>query len=167
MVRSFRRNGREQVRHGSATIEPARRHRFEPAGEARRQSSTTAIASFARAAEQAVGDQPQDCGEVPEKGDSRGYEDRADGSALDGFDRSRGSCDRRVPAPYASAAGRRLPLRIAAFDPAPDALGAASLSSAAWHLAPAGCRRRQTQAAEVQAVSHRLLPHRHRRSADG
>lgn len=45
----------------------------------------------ARAAEQGIGHQPQDCGKVAEAGDGRGYDDRADGTALDGFDRSRGS----------------------------------------------------------------------------
>lgn len=33
---------------------------------------------------------------------------------------------------------------------------------ATWYLAPAGCGRRQAEAAEVQALPHRVLPHRHR-----
>ena len=50
--------------------------------------------------------QPQDGGKVAQARDGRGHEDRADGTAVDGADRGRGGDDRRVPAPYASTAGR-------------------------------------------------------------
>jgi hypothetical protein len=46
----------------------------------------TAIASFAHAAEQGTGHQPEDGGEVAEARDGRGYAERADGTTLDGFD---------------------------------------------------------------------------------
>ena len=62
--------------------------------------------------------------------------------------------------------GGGLPLRLAAVDPAVDALGAASLPPAARHLPPAGYRGRQTEASALQALSHRLLSHRYRRGAD-
>ncbi len=58
-----------QVPHGSATIEPAWRHRFEPAARAHRQSSNKAIASFARAAVQGTRHQPEDGREVAPAGD--------------------------------------------------------------------------------------------------
>jgi hypothetical protein len=54
---------------------------------------------------------------VAEARDGRGYDDWADGTALDGFDRSRESGNRRVPAPHASSAGR-LSLCPAAVCPA-------------------------------------------------
>ena len=63
------------------------------------------IASFARDAEPGTGDQPQDGGEVAQAGDGRGPEDGTEGTTLDGPDRGRGSDDRRVPPPYAVAAG--------------------------------------------------------------
>ncbi len=131
-----------KIRHGSATIEPARRHRFEPAGEGTPSEpqysdplpdrallrNVPRGASFARAVEPGSGYQPQDGCEVAEADDGRGYEDWAVGTALNCFERGGGSCGRRVPAPHAFAAGR-LPLRSAGFDPAPDRLGAASLSA--------------------------------------
>ena len=70
---------------------------------ARRQSCNTAIASFARAAEPGTGHQPQDGGEVAQAGDSRGHEDRAEGTAVDRPDRVRRGAGRSVPAPYAAA----------------------------------------------------------------
>ena len=53
-----------------------------------------------------------------------------------------------------------------ADDSAPDALIAAPLSAAPRHLAPAGCRRCQAEAAALQALPDRVLSHRHRRGAD-
>ena len=73
--------------------------------------------------------------------------------------------DRRLPPAY-SAAARRLPLRAAADDPAPDALVAASLPAAPRHRRSARGRGRQAAKEEVQELSDRLLPHRHRRGAD-
>lgn len=95
-----------------------------PLARARRQSSSTAIASFARAAEPGTGHQPQDGGKVAQARDGRGYEDRADGTKLDGFDWVRGGDGCRVPAPHAPAAGR-LCLCPAVVDPAPDTVSAA------------------------------------------
>ena len=66
---------------------------------------------------------------------------------------------------YAVAA-RRLPLRAAADDPAPDPLVPASLPAAPWHRPAAGGRGRQARQAQVQDLSDRLLPHRHRRGPD-
>ena len=73
-----------------------------------------------------------------------------------------GGHHRRLSQAHAAAA-RRLPLRPAADDPASDALVAASLPAAPWHLPAAGGRRRQAREAQVQGLSDRLLPHRHRR----
>jgi hypothetical protein len=56
---------------------------------------------------------------------------------------------------------------VAAVDPAPYALGTASMPSKAWHLASARRRRGQTEAVKVQAPSDRLLPRRYRRASDG
>lgn len=105
---------------------------------ARRQSSNTAIASFARAVEPGTRHQPEDGGEVAQAGDGRGHEDRAFGIEV-----------------------------AAVIDPASDAVSASPMPTASWHLAPAGCRGRQTQAPEVQALSDRVLPHRHCRGSDG
>ena len=133
-----------QVRHGSATTT--------------RQSCNTAIASFALAAEPGAWYQPQDRRKVAQARDGRGPQDRADGTSLDGPVRGRGGNGRGVPPPYAAAAGR-LPLCPAVIYPASDTVSASSLPSATRHLAPAGCRRRQAQASEVQALPYRLLPH--------
>ena len=81
--------------------------------------------------------------------------------ALDASKPGRGGDDRRVPAPFAAAAGR-LPLCSAAIDPAPDAVSATSVPAAARNLAPSRCRGRQTQAPEVQVLTHRVLPYGHR-----
>ena len=61
----------------------------------------------------------------------------------------------------------RLPLCPATVDPAFDAVGTAPVSADTWHLAPAGCRRRQAQAPEVQALPQPLAGRRclHRREA--
>lgn len=67
----------------------------------RRQSSNTAIASFARAAEPGARDQSEDGGEVAQAGDGRGYEDRANGTAVHRAGRSRGSDDRGISSPHA------------------------------------------------------------------
>ena len=61
-----------------------------------------------------------------------------------------GSYDRGVPAPHAAAA-RRLPLRLAADDPAPDPLGATPLSAAPWDKPVAGDGGRQTGEEEFKA----------------
>lgn len=73
MVRFFRWNGRKP--HGTGTSRERHDH-------ARRPSSNTAIASFARGAEPGTGDQSQDGGKVAQAGDSRGSEDRAEGPSF-------------------------------------------------------------------------------------
>lgn len=111
MVRSFRWNGRKHYGTSSSRERhvPLTGRAFVkcPRGDARRQSSNTAIASFARAAEPGTGHQPQDGCEVAQACDGRGYENRADGAALNSADGSRGGDGRRFPAPHAAAAGRR------------------------------------------------------------
>ena len=67
MVRSFRRDGRKHYGTGTS---------WERHDHARRPSSNTAIASFARDAEPGTGHQPQGGGEVAEASDGRGSEDR-------------------------------------------------------------------------------------------
>jgi hypothetical protein len=103
-------------------------------GDARRQSCNTAIASFARATEPGAWHQPQDRSEVAQTCDSRILQDWAEGTTINGPDRSRGGDHRRIQTAYIVAAGR-LPLCSAAVHPAFDAFGAASVPSAAWHLA--------------------------------
>ena len=58
--------------------------------------------------------------------------------------------------------GGGLPLRAAAFDPAPDPLRATPMPAAARHLPPTRRRGRQAEAAAFQALPDRLLPHRYR-----
>jgi hypothetical protein len=58
------------------------------------------------------------------------------------------------------------PLCPSGDDPAPDTVLASSLLPAPRRRSPAGCRRRQTGATEVQGLPHRLLPHRYRRGSD-
>ncbi len=156
MVRSFRMDGRKHYGTSSSRL----RH-----DHVRRQSCNTAIAGFALAAERRVGDQSQDGRQVAEAGDGRGFEDRPEGAALDGSDRGRGGDDRRLSTAHAAAAGR-LPLRSAALDPAPDALGATSVPAAAWHLPPAGRRGGKAQTTEVQALRDRVLSYRYCRGSD-
>ena len=156
MVRSFRWNGRKPYGTGSS------RERHD---HARRPSSNTAIASFALDAEQGPGDQPQDGGEVAQAPDFGGFKDGADDAALHGPDRSRRGSGRRIPA-IDSAAARRLPLRVAALDPSPNTVGAASVPPAAPHLSPARHGGRQAEATALQALPDRLLSHRYRRGAD-
>ncbi len=84
-----------QVRHVSDTIEPWCAIGSSTMARARRQSSNTAIrwlasvclqtlrsASFARAAEPGAGHQRQDGREMAETGNSRGSEDRTDGTPV-------------------------------------------------------------------------------------
>jgi hypothetical protein len=52
---------------------------------ARRQSCTTAIASFARAVEPGTGHQPEDRRKVAQAGNNRGYEDESEAAAFDGL----------------------------------------------------------------------------------
>ena len=128
-------------------------------------SNHTAIAGFARDVGSGVGAQLQDSGEVAEANDGRGYEDRAGGPSFNDSVGCRGSNGCRVPTIYPAAAGR-LPLYPVAFDLAFDTLSAASVPAATRHLSPARHRRRQAKASTLQALTHRLLPHRYRRGAD-
>ena len=89
----------------------------------------------------------------------------AEETQIDGPDRGRRGGGGRFPKAYPAAA-RRLPLRLAADHRASDALVVAPLSAAAWDRAVAGYRGRQRVAEDVQDLSDRLLPRRHRRSAD-
>src|SRR4051794_30759114 len=91
--------------------------------------------------------------------------DETKGTAIDGaVDRGRGGHRLLRPA-YASAA-RGLLVRTPADNPASDALVIASLSATAWDRPSCSDRRRQAGKEKVQVLSDRLLPHRHRRSAD-
>jgi hypothetical protein len=108
-------------------------------GDARRQSCNTAIASFARAVEQGVGHQSQDCHEVAQAFDGGGFEDQTEGAALNRSHRSGGGNDRGISTAHAAATGR-LPLCSSAITSASDAVGATSVPSAAWHLSLARCR---------------------------
>jgi len=156
MVRSFRQNERKPCGTGKS------RDRHD---HARRQSSNIAIASFAHGAEPGAWDQPKDGGEVAQAGDGRGSKDRAKGPSLHDFDRSRGGSGRRIPVSHVATAGR-LPLRIAAVDPASDTVSAAPLPATPWHLPSAGHGRRQAEAAALQALPDRPLPRGYRRGAD-
>jgi transposase len=75
----------------------------------------------ARKLEPRARDQSEDGREVAQAPDGRGPQDRAKGAALNRSQRRSGSCRRCVPSPYPAPA-RRLPLRIAADDPTPDAV---------------------------------------------
>jgi hypothetical protein len=55
----------------------------------------------------------------------------------------------RLPKAYPAAA-RRLPLRVRAYDPTPDALVSSPVPAASWNLAPATGRRRSFAQAQVQ-----------------
>ncbi|PYF06288.1 hypothetical protein C8J30_1302 [Rhodobacter viridis] len=147
MVRSFRKNGRKHFgtssswqRHDRASAAPPVQARWR--GHAVRaaimracppsvQGLARMIASFARAAEPGARHQSEDGGEVAQARDGRGHEDRADGTAVHRADRGRRGDGCHIPAAHIAATGR---------------------------LAPAGCRRRQAQAAEVQALPHRPSP---------
>ncbi|BCA63480.1 hypothetical protein HMP09_2714 [Sphingomonas sp. HMP9] len=132
---------------------------------ARRRSSNTAIASFALDAEPGAWDQPEDGGEMVEAGDERGFEDRAEGPSLHDLDPSRGGSGRRIPASHITAA-RRLPLCVAAVDPASDTVSAAPLPAASWHIPSSGHRGGQAEATALQALPDRLLPDGYRRGSD-
>src|SRR3954451_17687257 len=95
----------------------------------------------------------------------RGPTDGTKGTAIDGaVDRGRGG-HRWLPPAYASAA-RLLLVPTPADNPASDALVIASLSATAWDRPSCSDRKRQAGKEKVQVLSDRLLPHRHRRSAD-
>jgi hypothetical protein len=96
---------------------------------ARRPSSDTAIASFARDAEPGA-DQPEDCVEMAQDGNGPISGDRAKGGSVNDPDASGGGNGCGVP-PAHAAAVERLLLRVEATDPAPDPVSAASLPPAA------------------------------------
>src|SRR3984885_7612491 len=85
---------------------------------------------------------------------------------INGLVRRGRGCGRRLSKTYAAAA-RRLPLRSAADHSTSDALVPSSLPPTSWNLAAAADRGRSFAQAQVQDLSDRLLPRRHRRSADG
>src|SRR6202522_2354620 len=72
---------------------------------------------------------------------------------------------RRLPKAYAVAA-RRLPLRLAADHPASDALVPSSVSATPWDLPVAAGRRRSLRQTQIQGLSDRLFPYRHRRGSN-
>src|ERR1700735_490626 len=92
--------------------------------------------------------------------------DWAEGAPINGLVRRGRGCGRRLSKTYAAAA-RRLPLRSAADHSTSDALVPSSLPPTSWNLAAAADRGRSFAQAQVQDLSDRLLPCRHRRSADG
>jgi len=94
------------------------------------------VERYSIVAGQASQHQPEDRRQVEAAHlDSRSA-DRTKSSQINrAIDRGRGD-DRRLPTPYAAAAGR-LPVRVAGDDPAPDALVAAPLSSAPRHITAA------------------------------
>jgi len=114
-----------------------RSHAIVRHDHARRQSSNTAIASFAFDAEPGTWVQSEYGGKIAEAEDGRGFEDRAEGPSLHDLDRSRGGSGRRIPAPCTSAA-RRLPVCVVALNPASNTVSAAPLPAAAWHSPSAG-----------------------------
>jgi hypothetical protein len=158
-----------QVRHGSATTTHAVRASIQRSQVEGPPAIGPRAGLRARAAEPGTGHQSDDGREVAQARDGRGYEDRAVGTAFDGFDRSRGSRNRRVPASHAPTAGR-LPLCPSAVYPAFDEVSVASLPATMshgpplvrgqWrmHLTATGCRGRQASAPEVQALPHRPSP---------
>ncbi|PYF08677.1 hypothetical protein C8J30_1115 [Rhodobacter viridis] len=152
MVRSFRKNGRK---HFGTSSSWQRHDRASAAPSV--QGLARMIASFARAAEPGARHQSEDGGEVAQARDGRGHVDRADGTAVHRADRGRRGDGCHIPAAHVAATGR-LSLCLAVVDPASDTVRAASVLAASWHLAPAGCRRRQAQAPEVQALPHRPSP---------
>ena len=72
---------------------------------------------------------------------------------------------RGVPTAYAAAAGR-LPLCPPGHHPSSDPIIIASLSSAPWHRSTPRGPGKQADQEGFQSLSHRLLPYRHRRSAN-
>ncbi len=93
-----------QVRDGSATYRcPAVVCLQTMRGDARRQSSNRAIASFDRGTEQAAWDQPEDGCKVAEAADRRGSQDRAEGASLNRSKRRIGGDRRCVSPPHAAA----------------------------------------------------------------
>lgn len=131
---------------------------WERHGHARRPSSNTAIAGFARDAEPGAWGQPEDGREVAQADDSPLSEDRPEGSSFNDPDGGEGGDSCVVQAPH-TADSRRLPLRAATVDPALDALNAAPMPAAARHLALAGHRGRQARASALQALTDWLHSH--------
>jgi hypothetical protein len=91
--------------------------------------------------------------------------DWAEETQIDGPDHGGRGGGHRFPQAYPVAA-RRLPLRLAADPRASDALVSPSLSAAPRRQPIASDGGRQRAAEEVQDLSDRLLPRRHRRRHD-
>ena len=119
-----------QVLHGSATTTEAIRRAI--------QHSQASLRELAKR----YGINPKTVAKWKKRGPRSTICDRPEGAAVNGAVGRGGSHRRRLPPAHAVAA-RRLPLRAAADDPAPDAIVAASLLAAPRHLPPAGDRRRQ------------------------
>jgi hypothetical protein len=156
MLRSFRRNGGKHLESSSS-----RERQYHP----RYQCSSTSVGNSLAQLRREHGVNPKAVTKWRKSATVRTSRP-GEGTVDNGADRRGRASSGGVPSPYALAAGRlfRCP---AAIDSEPDAFGATSLSTASRSLTSSRCRRRQTPAADVQALPHRLLPHRHRRSEDG
>ena len=143
-----------QVLHGSATTTEAVRRAIQHS-----QESLRTLASALR-------HQPEDRRQVETAHLGRRSADRTEGAPIHRpVARGRGH-HRRLPQAHAAAA-RRLPVCPAGDHPASNAVLAASLPAATRHRPPAGRSRANKPAKKkLQGLSDRLLPHRHRRSAD-
>lgn len=97
MVRSFLRN---RGKHYGTSLS------WERHVHVRRQSSNTAIIGIVRAAQSGTAHEHQGRREAAQARDCRGYEDRADGIAPDGFVRGRGGDGRGILAAHTPAASR-------------------------------------------------------------
>lgn len=128
-------------------------------GRAHRPSSSTVIASFALAVKSAVGDQPQNVVEVAQAHDDGRSKDRAEGAFIHNADQGRGGDDCRVPAPHAAAVGQLHTLKP-------------SIPHLPRSVLHRYLRRRNISVyrmwagRQLQALSHRLLPHEYRGDAD-
>ena len=157
MVRSFLRNGRKH--YGTSSSRERRDH-------ARRQSCNTAIAGFARAAEQGTGHQHPKT--VTKWRKRATVEDLKTGPK-----EPRSTVLTEAEEAMIVAFRRHTLLRLDdclyALKPSIPRLTRSALLRClqAWYLALAGCRGRQTKAAAVQAIPYRLLPYRHRQGSDG
>src|ERR1700722_465430 len=139
-----------QVLHGSAATTEAVRRAI--------QHSQESLGALPKP----YGRQSEDRRQVEEAQFCRRSSHRTKGAPINRPDRRGGGGRGRLPQAYA-AADRRLLLCSEADDPASDALIAASLPQAPWNLATATGRRRSLAEEQVQGLSDRLFPYRHRR----
>ena len=143
--------------YGSGTSRQRHDHARHPSGDA-------AIGGSAQRLSGAVPIEPEDGGQVAQAGLRARCADGPQGGSFHRSDGRGGSCNRRLPQAHPAAA-RRLPLCLAGDHSAPDPLVTAQMPATAWHQPVAGGGRRQAQEG-LQALPHRLLPHRYRRGQD-